>query len=366
MNLTVKIKLLPTTEQKASLIKTIEVFNEACNYISHIAFEKKTFGQIGLHHLVYHDVRDRFKLPAQMAVRAVGKVSESYKAEKKRLHVFKKHSAIVYDQRILSFKGLDTVSILSMDGRLKMPIVFGSYAKLDQRRVRGQADLIYHKGGFYLCLVVELPDGDPIHPKGTIGVDMGIVNIASTSDGDSFSGKAVDNVRIKVNTLRKALQGKGTKSAKRHLKRLSGRERRFKRNVNHVISKQIVQVAKDTCRSISIEDLKGFNGRQTVRKSQRDRFGKWAFGELRQFITYKASIAGVPVITINPRNTSRRCSECGYIAKSNRKSQSRFSCGACGFIANADHNASKNIALMGSVNNPIVASALAGNQCVNT
>ncbi|MEK9206843.1 MAG: hypothetical protein AAB922_00020, partial [Patescibacteria group bacterium] len=159
MKLTVKVKLLPTTEQKTSLVKTIEVFNEACNYISYIAFDKKTFGQIGLHHLVYHDVRAKFKLPAQMAIRAIGKVSESYKAEKRKLHIFKKHSAIVYDQRVLSFKGLDTVSILSLDGRLKIPIVFGSYAKLEQRRVRGQADLLYHKGNLYLCLVVELPDG---------------------------------------------------------------------------------------------------------------------------------------------------------------------------------------------------------------
>lgn len=364
MKLTVKVKLLPAPEQKASLIKTIEVFNESCNYISHIAFEKKTFGQIGLHHLVYHDVRAKFGLSAQMAVRATGKVSESYKAEKKTLHVFKKHSAIVYDQRILSFKGLDTVSILSLDGRLKVPIVFGSYAKLEQRRVRGQADLLYHKGNLYLCLVIDLPDGNPLTPKGTLGIDMGIVNIASTSDGDTFSGKDVDDVRIRVNTLRKALQKKGTKSAKHHLKTLSGRERRFKRNTNHVISKHIVEVAKDTCRNISIEDLKGFNGRQTVQKSQRERFGKWAFDELRQFITYKALIAGVPVIAINPRNTSRGCSVCGYVAKSNRKSQSIFSCCKCGFTANADFNASKNISLKGSVNNPIVASALVGSRSV--
>lgn len=359
MKLTVKVKLLPTPEQKTSLVKTIEVFNEACNYISQIAFEKKTFGQVGLHKLVYYAVREKFKLSAQMTVRAIGKVSESYRAEKKTLHTFKKYSALVYDQRILSFKGLDTVSILSLDGRFKIPIVFGAYAKLEQRKVRGQADLIYHKGNLFLCLVVELPDGTPIDPKGFLGVDMGIVNIASTSEGNSFSGKQVDIVREKATAIKAKLQSCGSKSAKRHLKKISGREARFKRNTNHIISKKIVQLAKDTCRSIALEDLKGFNGRQTVRKAQRERFGKWSFNQLGQFIQYKAQIAGIPVILINPRNTSRRCSQCGHIDKANRKSQSEFVCVHCGFSLNADYNAAKNISFLASIKMPIVAKSSA-------
>lgn len=359
MKLTVKVKLLPTPEQKASLVRTIEVFNEACNYISEIAFEKKTFGQVGLHKLVYYDVRERFGLSAQMVIRSIGKVSESYRIEKKTLHTFKKYSALVYDQRILSFKGLDTVSILSLNGRYKIPIVFGEYAKLEQRRVRGQADLIYHKGNLFLCLVVELPDGTPIDPKGILGVDMGIVNIATDSDGNTFSGKKVDTIREKTTIIKAKLQSCGSKSAKRHLKKISGKEARFKRNTNHVISKKIVQLAKDTSRSIALEELKGFNGRQTVRKAQRERFGKWAFDQLRNFIEYKAQIVGVPVIPVNPRNTSRRCSHCGHIAKANRKSQSEFVCMHCGFSLSADENAAKNISFMAEVEQPIVAKSSA-------
>jgi IS605 OrfB family transposase len=356
MKLTVKVKLVPTQEQKRSLIKTIEVFNDACNYISGVAFKEKTFGQVGLHHLCYYHVRKTYGLSAQLAVRAIGKVSESYRAEKKRLHVFKKHSAVVYDQRIFSFKGLDTISILSLNGRFKIPIVFGSYAKLGQRRVLGQADLLYLKGVLYLCLCVELPDEKEFTPQGKLGVDLGIVNIATTSDGVSFSGEDVDKTRININTLRKALQKKGSDSAKRHLKKLSGRERRFKRTTNHTIAKKIVQVAKDTQRSISLENLKGF--RATVRKEQRERFGKWAFDELGRFISYKARIAGVPVSFVNPRNTSRACSQCGHTEKSNRKSQSEFVCKSCGFTIHADLNGARNIASRGSVNNPIVASTL--------
>lgn len=226
---------------------------------------------------------------------------------------------------------------------------------LEQRKVRGQADLIYHKGNLFLCLVVELPDGTPVNPKGSLGVDMGIVNIATDSDGNTFSGKQIDIVREKTTALKAKLQSCGSKSAKRHLKKISGREARFKRNTNHIISKKIVQLAKDTCRSIALEDLKGFNGRQTVRKAQRERFGKWAFDQLRNFIEYKAKIVGIPVVLIDPRNTSRRCSHCGHIAKANRKSQSEFVCIHCGFSLNADENAAKNISFLAEVKQPIVA-----------
>lgn len=355
MKLTVKVKLLPTKEQKQSLLKTIEVFNKACNYISDIAFKNKTFGQVGIHHLCYRDVRDRFGLSSQFTVRAIGKVSESYRSERKRLHIFKKHSAIVYDQRLLSFRNLSLASILTVDGRCKVPVVFGVYAKLEQRRIKGQADLIYKKGNLFLCLVIELPDSSPIDPKGIIGVDMGIVNLATTSNGNAFSGKQVNRVREKITKIKSALQKRGSKSAKRHLKKLSGREANFKRNVNHVISKQIVSKAKDTQRAIALEDLNGF--RVTVRKADRERFGKWAFNQLRQFIEYKAKLAGIPVVAVNPRNTSRTCSVCGYVSKSNRKSQSVFSCLSCGFTTNADFNASKNIALKAEINQPIAVRA---------
>ncbi len=358
MKLTVKVKLIPTVEQKASLIKTIEVFNEACNYISQIAYKEKTFGQVGLHHICYRIVREKFGLSAQFTVRAIGKVSESYRFERKRLHIFKKHSAIVFDQRLLSFRNLSLASMLTVNGRIKVPVVFGSYAKLEQRRITGQADLFYHKGNLFLCLVIELPDGTPIKPTGVLGVDMGLVNIAVTSDGETFSGKAIDDKRINMTALKKRLQSKGTKSAKQHLKKLSGKERKFRRNTNHVISKKIVLCAKDTCRSISLENLKGFNDRNTVAKTQRERFGKWAFDELRRFIEYKAKLLGIPVAIVDPRNTSRMCSQCGHIAKSNRKSQSLFVCGKCGFSTNADLNASQNIAARAAVNRPIVAGIL--------
>jgi IS605 OrfB family transposase len=355
MKLTVKVKLLPDTKQTQSLLKTMEIFNSACDYISNVAFKEKKFSQVPLHRLTYHAVREKFKLSAQLVVRCIDKVSQSYKVDKKVVHKFKKYSAIVYDQRILSFKSLDLCSILTVDGRYKIPVVIGKYTNLEGKKIRGQADLIYQRGKFYLCLVVEYPDGTQIDPDGVLGIDLGIVNLATTSDGEIFSGKEVDKVRIKATKFKSALQKCGSKSAKRHLKKFSGREQRFKKHINHVISKHLVSKAKDTSRAIAIENLKGF--RAAVRKAERERLGKWAFNQLRQFIEYKARLAGVPVIFVDPRNTSRRCSECGYISKNNRKSQSLFSCKECGNTLNADYNAAKNIAFSVAVNQRIVASS---------
>lgn len=273
--------------------------------------------------------------------------------ENQSLHVFDKHGAIVYDQRILSFKRLDKASITTINGRVVVPMVFGSYAKLEEKRIKGQADLIYVKGELYLCIMVDVPEETPLTPEGYLGIDLGIVNIATTSDGVIYSGDKCNKVREKFSTLKAKLQSAGTKSAKRHLKKISGKERRFKTNTNHIISKQIVQAAKGTNRAIAMEELTYIRSRITVRKEQRERFGKWAFDQLRQFIGYKAKLAGVLVTLVNPKNTSRECSVCGYTDKKNRKSQAEFVCLKCGHTENADYNAAKNISARTLVNAPI-------------
>ena len=359
MLLTIKAKLNPTDEQYNALLSTMERFNEACNYVSSISFQEQTFNKRTLQKQHYRYIRNNYGLSAQLAVRAIAKVSESYKGKghRQELHTFKPHSAVVYDQRILSFKALDLVSILTLEGRKLIPLSIGAYAQLEQRRIRGQADLILQKDVFYLCVVVEVEEDIQYNAEGCLGVDIGIVNIATTSDGQHFSGDKADSVRTRYTKLKAALQSKGTKSAKRHLKRTSGKERKFKTNLNHCISKVIVGIAKDTKRAIALEDLTHFRlkrSRTTVRKAQRGRLGKWAFGQLRGFVDYKAKLSGVPVYLIDPRNTSKQCSECGHIDKKNRKTQSEFVCVACGRAENADINAAKNIASRVAVNQPIV------------
>jgi len=348
------VKLQPTEEQRQKLLRTMETFNHACDDISKVAYESKTFNQYKLHHILYHRIREQYGLPAQLTVRAVSKVVDSYKAERRHLHIFESHGAIIYDQRIMHFKGLENVSLTTLEGRVIVPLLVGAYGKLDQRRIRGQADLLYIKGKFYLCLVVEQPEEPPLTPEGYLGVDLGIVNLATTSDGVSYAGDEVDSVRTHYTGLKAELQHVGTESAKRHLRKLSGREARFKRQVNHKISKELVVVAKGTKRALALEDLKGIRSQTTVRKKQRERHGKWAFNQLRAYIEYKAKVAGVPVLVVNPRDTSRRCSVCGYVEKRNRVSQSEFRCRTCGHSENADLNAAKNIRWRAEVNQPIV------------
>ena len=160
-----------------------------------------------------------------------------------------------------------------------------------------------------------------------------------------------------MSALRQRLQKRDSKSAKRHLRKLSGREARFKKNTNHVISKRIVHKAKAHGRGIAIEELRHIRTRTEarLRHSQRSRHSSWAFGQLRQFLSYKAAQASVPLHTVDPRHTSRTCHVCGHCAKANRKSQASFVCQSCGVACNADINAALNIS-RAVVMQPIVSS----------
>jgi putative transposase len=350
------VKLDTNKEQHSAILETMHRFNEACNYIAEIAFKIGTANKRELQKVVYYDVRDKFKLSAQLTIRAIAKVCESYKRDKTIKPTFKPTGAIVYDQRILSFRKLEAISILTNSGRLTIPIRMGEYQKVRLDRIRGQADLILKKGTFYLAVVVEAPEASKVDAVGTLGVDLGIVYLATDNDGETFNGKQVDKVREKNAILRTNLQTANTPSAKRHLKRLSNREARFHRDINHIISKKIVAKAKDNRQAIALEDLKGIRKSVTVRKAQRSRHHSWAFYQLRSFIEYKAAIAGIPVVLVNPRGTSHICPECGHNERANRPNRDIFRCVQCGFSGNADHIAAINIAARAvEVNQRIVA-----------
>ncbi len=357
MHLTLMMKLLPTAEQSIALLETMERFNAACNAIAEVAFRERTANKIRLQKLVYHDIRERFGLSAQMTVRAISKVAEAYKRDRSKKPVFRPHGAIVYDQRLLSWKGLDRVSILTLQGRKVIPVVFGSYQAAQLKRIRGQADLIYRNGSFYLAVVVDVPEPPVDEPKDWLGVDLGIVNIAADSDGETYSGGHLNGLRKRHARLRSRLQRKGTKSAKRLLKKRRRKERRFATNVNHVISKRLVAKAKGTGRGIALENLKGIRDRLNGSKAQRRSQHSWAFAQLRSFVEYKARLVGVPVVLVDPRNTSRTCPACGCIDKRNRPTQARFSCVSCGFAGPADTIAAGVIARRAVVMRPYAASA---------
>src|SRR5487761_1792637 len=357
MKQTLLVKLAPTPEQHAALLRTLEQFNAACNAIAAVAFAHKCAGKIDLQKLVYYDVRRDFGLSAQMTIRAISKVSEAYKRDKTLQPHFRPHSAMVYDQRICSFPGPDRVSLLTLDGRAVMPFRFGRYAEGMLTRTRGQCDLLYRasRDTFFLAITVDAPEPSPDEVSEYLGVDLGIVNIATTSDGEMVSGSHVNNVRARYSRFRAKLQKKGTKSAKRLLKKRSGRETRFIRDTNHCVSKRLVAQAKDTARGIAVEDLNGIRARGTVRKRQRRALHSWAFAQLRSFLSYKAALAGVRLVAVDPRNTSRICSTCGHCDKANRKTQSKFICTSCGVVAHADVNAAVNIGRRAAVIPPNAA-----------
>ena len=389
MKLTAKIKLNPTQEQADMLHETLNRVNAACNVLSSVVWEEQRFKKYDLHERCYYAIREQFELPSQCAVRAISKTIDAYKTEKTLLAKrnqkiasknktrlaqnkgeiplktlskinFAKYGAFPLDARLVTYV-LDEqkVSIRLLNGRETMSFQAGDRQLALLQYQKGESDLVYSRGHFYLCATCDVPVPEEMEVDDFLGVDLGIVNIATTSDGVIYKGNHVNKVRHRNKSLRKKLQKKGTKSAKRLLKKRSKKERRFANDVNHCISKQLVLEAKRTSRGIALEDLKGIRERVRLRKSQRSQLHSWSFDDLKRKITYKAALYGVPLRLVDPRNTSRMCPECGHIDKQNRKTQACFECQACGFSAHADLVGATNIGRRAvSINTPYAASAL--------
>jgi putative transposase len=342
-----KIDLKADGSGKKRLIDTMEAFNAACDDIAATCFKEHSASKFLIQKIVYHDIRDKYGLSAQLVIRAIAKTCEAYKRDKSIQPKFRKHGSITYDARILTFKGLGTdfpqVSLTTLDGRRSYEVSVRAYFASRTDRINGQVDLVYRDGKFSLYATCDRPEDTPIEPDDALGVDMGVVNICVDSTGEVFSNEMVEQARVRIHRHRGKLQRKKTKSAKRKLKKVSGKEARFRTNTNHCISKHLVEKAKDTNSAIALEDLTHIQSRTRCRKSQRAERMSWAFFQLRSFIEYKSKLVGIPVVLVDPRNTSRQCSACGHIDKANRKSQSEFLCVSCGHWENADSNAAKNI-----------------------
>lgn len=256
-----------------------------------------------------------------------------------------------------------TVSIWTVAGRLKgIGFVCSAEAMRLLASRKGESDLVMRDGMFFLIATIDLPEPAPLEPDGFLGVDLGIVNIATTSDGQIMSGRQINRYRRRKRDLRGKLQKKRTKSAARVLKRQRRREARYATQRNHIIAKKLVRIAERTSRGIGLEDLTGIRHRVTAKKDQRARLHSWAFAQLGAFVEYKARRAGVAVVHVDPRNTSRQCSQCWHTHRTNRVTQARFVCKSCGTILHADHNGSRNIAhradaawKRGAVNRPRTA-----------
>ncbi len=362
MKLTAQLQLQPTPAQAQELRATLLAANAACDALSSMAWEHQEFGKYGLQKLGYHAVKEATKLTAQVVIRCISKVADAYKLDRKVKREFKPLGSIAYDDRILRYK-LDkgTVSIWTVAGRMEIPFVCGDKQRALLATRQGESDLCVVKGKWFLLATCEVEEPETVAPDGVLGVDFGIVEIAVTSEGQSYSGEKVKALRRKTREYRRRLQKCGTKSAKRRLKKAAKRQARFVKDTNHCISKALVKEAAQTKKALALEDLTGIRERSNgLNREMRWQMGNWAFAQLRAFCQYKARKAGVALVVIDPRNTSRACAECGHCEKANRKSQKKFLCVKCGHSQNADANAARNIALRGTVNCPFVSNPGSG------
>ncbi|MGW0735139.1 RNA-guided endonuclease InsQ/TnpB family protein [Streptomyces sp. NPDC002851] len=384
MKLVVQVKLLPTPVQMEALEATLRVCNEAASWVATVAFEHGVPREYELRKHTYAGLKTR-GLGAQAAQHVIKKACDAYTTLKANLRAgnygkpgshrharitarpvaFRNDAAQPFDDRCLSWQyDQRTVSIWTTDGRLKGVRYTGhpDHLKTLAQYRKGESDLVWRDGTWFLLATCEIPEV-PLNqqPEGFIGVDLGIENIATTSDDAApFAGQKLNRYRRHQLRIRAELQARGTKSAKRKLKRRAKREARHAAHVNHKIAKEIVAEAERTGRGIGLEELTGIRARVRLRKPQRVTLHSWAFGQLIEFIAYKAKRAGVPVVFVDPAYTSRRCSWCGHTEKANRPNQETFICRSCGVVAHADWNAARNIRqaaenVWGAVNRPHAA-----------
>ncbi|ARF59626.1 transposase [Streptomyces gilvosporeus] len=360
------VKLLPTPVQASALEATLHVCNRAANHASGVAFAKELKDRNGLQKAVYADLKATFGLSAQPVVRAVKKVVDAYatlnanlragnlgppttKRHRKAVStpiLFRPQAAQPFDDRCLSWQyDARTVSIWTVDGRMK-GVRFACSPDQFKRLVayrKGESDLVQRGGKWFLIATCDLPDPEPYEPVGFIGVDRGIVNLATTSDGTNHQGRRLSRYRCWQARKRPELQARRTRSATRRLARRARKERRHAADVNHRISKEIVSVAQRTGRGIAVEKLDGIRERVRLRGDQRVILSSWPFRQLGQHLAYKTRKAGVPFLEVDAAYTSQRCPRCGYTERANRPNRDRFCCRRCGLAGPADVVAGVNV-----------------------
>src|SRR5437660_6792480 len=395
-----KLKLTTTQEQHYALRQTQLAYRDGLNAVSQYAFAHgKTSSTMKLHKGMYPELRARYRLPSQLACAAVRQVAATYKGlwtkllknrEHRRLKITKKpfkglHNPPHYSsptvqytyERDYTFQREQRVSIGTLNGRISVP--YQGYYKhllLIQQGAHiariGDAKLWYDqpRKTFYLLVSLELTLPEPRCDELTevVGVDVGVryLAVTSTAAGKAhfYPGKRVRHKANHYARLRKRLQQKGTRGAKRRLKRIGQRERRLKLQANHTLARQIIQEHPQAL--IGLEQLTDIRDRTRRRKRKRKQNGKgyepvspkarkanrvysqWSFAELHAIMSYKAALAGSLAVKVDADYTSKACPKCGHIADENRPNKGLlFTCQkpTCGYILHADLIGARNITM---------------------
>ena len=358
--LTYAVRIETAPEQSRMLSDTCAAYLDCCNMVSRVAWEHRTISQKMLHHLVYRRLRDEYHVGAQMACSSMNRVIGNYRTIKEAhgspwAASQPKYRSSGYDlvwNRDYSILKDGRLSVSTLSGRIKLPVDWAHVPEAYRHGRFGTARLLNRNGKWLLLIpsTVELPD--LAQPQQVVGVDMGVRFLATTYDSEGstvfYDGKGVKRKREHYKKLRASLQKKGTRSARRRLRKIGRRENRWMRDVNHQVSKALVnRQSKPTL--FALENLSGVRS-ATEKVRKRDRYVQvsWAFYQLRQMIEYKANKAGHSVVVIDPRYTSQTCPTCGLVRKANRRKKTHeYQCSNCGYRSNDDRVAAMNIQRLG-------------------
>ena len=352
MDRTVRLLLRPDDAQAKALHKTMAEFTGAFNAACQTGWDQRNGNAYSLQHLLYRANKEQFPgLVSDLHVQCIRKASEAVRSaiarDKKGLRAKRPVSTLcaprynLHTFKVYWEKGY--VSLSAVGGRLKVPFVLPAYCQYARNSKTATADLVYRKGRFYFHLVVNLPDVAFVPNGKAVGVDLGVTRPAVTSDNRFHGDRHMKEVVNRTFRLRRALQANGSKSAKRHLRSLAGREQRFRRDCDHVLSSSILKGIEPGT-TVVIENLVNIRRRCKARRGEaKRRLHSWSFAQLKGFLEYKAEALGCQIVAVDPRRTSIRCNQCGFTYRGNRRSQSDFLCRQCGFHLNADLQASRNI-----------------------
>ena len=378
MQRTLRLKLTVNPDDREALLRTAQQHTACYNAITAEGWETHTTNGVALHHATYFPLRERFPdQPSQLVCTARVQAVESLRSVRALLKQGRRIAkpvsvlqAVRYDHRTYTIslvKGWATLA--SVAGRVRVGFSAGFSRLRDWKPTA--AHLVFRKGRVYLHVTVEKPAPEVVPNGEVVGVDLGITRPAVTSEAQFLGERRWRNVSARYFRHRRSLQAKATRSARRRLRKVSGHEARFRRDCDHVISRRLVDSIEPGT-TIVFENLKGIRDTAKARGAKgRRRLHSWSFDQGLTFSSYKAEEKGVLVTTVDPRKSSQRCSRCGYVSRSNRRSQSEFSCRKCDFTLNADLNAGRNhkakylargaksVSGGPSVNRPIVAGVVA-------
>ena len=360
MTVTAKIQISVNTDSKVLLDETMSVYSDACNYVSNYVFRTHDLKQFSLNKALYTELREKFELKSQMAQSVFKTVIARYKTvlenESKWIKPsFKKPQYDLVWNRDYSLTQ-NCFSVNTLKGRVKLPyFAEGMFKYFDHTIYKfGTAKLVNKHGKYFLHIPVtyDVEESNISDICNIVGIDRGINFVVATYDSkhksEFVSGKAIKQKRAHYSKLRKELQMRQTPSARRRLKVIGSRENRWMQDVNHCVSKALVENnPKHTL--FVLEDLTGVrNASERVKTKDRYVSVSWSFYDLEQKLTYKAKQHQSTVIKVDPRYTSQCCPVCGHIEKVNRNKKIHlFTCKNCGYKSNDDRIGAMNLYRMG-------------------